>query len=481
MLRFRLPPIWLSLLVPAAYFTAASLGLFLIERGGGVATLWPAGAVLFTALVRRPRSEWPYLLLTCLLADLSSNVLTGSELLLSTGIGAIATSEAMIAALLFLGPNRSPRLTDYSDLARFAFAIVTACAVSALLGSLWMLSRNGVSPLTTFPWWLSADLVGLMILAPLLLTWTDGKTVRGRWPGFWVEMVILTIAVPIVLFESSAFDPAYRFILFPLLLLIAFRLGLPGATAGTTLAAFSAMWLSIRAYRPELGTLALNGDIRVIQAFVLTLFFSTVIAAIALERDTLMRRALADQQSALEGLNRRLFEQARLDSLTETGTRLKLKEDLELLSSRPIKSLHAIMCDVDHFKAYNDSYGHLEGDDALRRVAAALSKHFGEGANLYRYGGEEFLAILEDCSSDDAFRRSDLARREVERLAIPHRVSPFGRVTVSMGIAPRNPARQAGSTEWLKEADGALYEAKRRGRNRVALAPATGASNKSAA
>ena len=127
----------------------------------------------------------------------------------------------------------------------------------------------------------------------------------------------------------------------------------------------------------------------------------------------------------------------------------------------------ALMCDIDFFKQYNDSVGHLGGDMVLRDVAAALRGACREGDQVYRFGGEEFLIILYHCEIEGALERAEHFRAIVEQLAIPHLASPLGKVTISIGVSCLAPGGHPSTQAWLINADNALYEAKDRGRNRV--------------
>lgn len=189
-------------------------------------------------------------------------------------------------------------------------------------------------------------------------------------------------------------------------------------------------------------------------------------------RVTDLHRRLAFQNNELEELNRMLFEQSRQDPLTSLGNRLRLREDLQVLQSRTKRYGHnyaVALCDVDFFKAYNDRYGHLAGDDVLRRVAATISSGLRIGDTAYRYGGEEFLVVLPEQDADAATAITDRLRLAVADLGIPHADgTPDGVVTISAGVAVSTGAGDADGL--LKAADEALYAAKRDGRNRVARA-----------
>src|SRR5260370_29252466 len=140
-------------------------------------------------------------------------------------------------------------------------------------------------------------------------------------------------------------------------------------------------------------------------------------------RVTSIHRELARQSVELERLNHQLFEQSRADPLTKLGNRLRLREDLELIRARVQRYGHtycAVMCDVDGFKAYNDSNGHLAGDDVLCAVARALISTSREGDQAYRYGGEEFLVLLPEQSLDTGLPAGELYRQSPETMALPH-------------------------------------------------------------
>jgi len=125
------------------------------------------------------------------------------------------------------------------------------------------------------------------------------------------------------------------------------------------------------------------------------------------------------------------------------------------------------MCDVDHFKLFNDTYGHQAGDQVLQSVARALANGCRGGDQVYRYGGEEFLLILPAQSFEGGHISAERLRNAVEALNIPHAASPLKKVTVSMGVATIGAGEDKTCAAWLEEADTALYRAKRLGRNRV--------------
>jgi diguanylate cyclase (GGDEF)-like protein len=128
--------------------------------------------------------------------------------------------------------------------------------------------------------------------------------------------------------------------------------------------------------------------------------------------------------------------------------------------------------DVDHFKLFNDQYGHLAGDEALRQVARCLDKFSRADESLYRYGGEEFLLLLPDCNVDAASIAAGRLRRAVADMAVPHDARPTSPavVTLSGGVSCWAVGSSLSLADLLQQADDALFQAKSAGRNRVHVA-----------
>jgi len=191
---------------------------------------------------------------------------------------------------------------------------------------------------------------------------------------------------------------------------------------------------------------------------------------IAADRVTGLHKQVKDFQAALEQANGELQQLARTDALTQIGNRLRLHEDLVAIHDRAERYGHGYcvaIFDLDYFKSYNDTYGHLAGDEALRKVARTLAAYCRSGDGTYRYGGEEFVVVLSDQTLDSAIPAVDRLREAIAELRVPHAGRPDPQVvTISAGVASWRPGGET-STEMLERADGALYRAKLGGRNRV--------------
>lgn len=195
---------------------------------------------------------------------------------------------------------------------------------------------------------------------------------------------------------------------------------------------------------------------------------------IAAERTAALYRRLGDTAGELERANADLHHLARTDRLTELGNRRRLDEDLEALHARAVRDgdPYAIaLADIDHFKPYNDTYGHPAGDHALHAVAAALKATSRTADRVYRYGGEEMAVLLPATDLQAAGEAAERLRAAVEELAIAHESQPDGGgvLTMSIGVAAFPTGDDAGPDDVLDQVDAALYRAKEDGRNRVAL------------
>lgn len=178
-------------------------------------------------------------------------------------------------------------------------------------------------------------------------------------------------------------------------------------------------------------------------------------AEIALKQSAAHLKALADTDGLTNLSNRRAFDQA-----FATQTEHCISKGMPL---------SVLMIDIDRFKAYNDTYGHLAGDDCLRAVGRCLDKSVKRAADLVaRYGGEEFVVLLPNTDENGAAIVAEEFSRLLVDQNISHAGSEFGRVTASIGISTvTGKGLHFGSARILSEADGALYEAKENGRNQV--------------
>jgi len=189
----------------------------------------------------------------------------------------------------------------------------------------------------------------------------------------------------------------------------------------------------------------------------------------------LLNHQLQEQKQQLETVNQALQYLATYDDLTGVKNRRCFNEYLDTEWRRLAREeapLSLIMCDIDYFKLYNDTYGHQAGDECLRQVASVLRRSLKRPADLVaRYGGEEFVVVLPNTELQGAASIAELIRAEVQGLQIIHAKSAVSEyVTLSLGVACCIPSPMAHPDTLIAIADECLYSAKNSGRDRVSVA-----------
>jgi len=191
----------------------------------------------------------------------------------------------------------------------------------------------------------------------------------------------------------------------------------------------------------------------------------------AMQRIVQMRTSLLVLTRKLDAANQELKRLSASDGLTGIPNRRFFDEYMSREWRRARRNsthLSLMMCDVDHFKHYNDHYGHQAGDDCLRQVAHALSATMERGSDIVaRYGGEEFAVVMPETQIGGALVVAEKIRHAIHTLNLPHAGAPAARVSLSIGIAYMKPDTDDLPTQLIEHADRALYRAKHDGRDRV--------------
>jgi diguanylate cyclase (GGDEF)-like protein len=185
-------------------------------------------------------------------------------------------------------------------------------------------------------------------------------------------------------------------------------------------------------------------------------------------------RELVEENTNAQSINSTLKQLSLIDPLTQINNRLSVSKKLQtewMASYRQQTPLTIMMVDIDYFKAYNDSYGHLSGDKCLVKVAEVLNKNMHRPHDMAaRFGGEEFILILPETNSKAALKVANRIQKDIAKCSMVHqhnKVSPF--ITVSIGVATQIPTEGQSVGTLVEHADKALYIAKNNGRNRIEI------------
>ena len=457
------------------------LFLYLLAAWGGNALtltpaavsdlLWPANGLLLAFLLPIARRYWA----SYLAASIAINTLVhvffhfsaNRALLFSIG----NTIEILVAGLL-LAPREGvrPDLTRLRTLAKFlAFAVflapVTSTGFLEIVFTLWAsLSRPSI-----LSNWLSSDAMGLALMTPLFLAIESKELKRLFEPEKCLETIAilaLVAAVSIAVFTQPGLP--LDFLVIPAVLLAVFRLRGTGGSLAIMLVAAPAVYLTERAH----GAFSISGASSEHHGFFILQLFLCV--------NVVIMYAVNASLSATDRLQTEMtdaFHEADAMATTDYGTGLanRLSFDRQLAREwqaaiREQGIISLLFVDVDHFKLYNDHYGHLAGDACLRRIADILANAARRSTDMVaRYGGEEFALILPNALSGGAFTLADRILRSVVDAQIPHLPYTPGIVTVSIGVATMRPKPGDEKSGLVRFADHALYDAKRGGRNRISL------------
>ncbi len=186
-----------------------------------------------------------------------------------------------------------------------------------------------------------------------------------------------------------------------------------------------------------------------------------------------LENQLASKNKQLKSLNEKLEELVRVDPLMQIGNRYSFYEEIKKLHYRFMRygdPYGLYICDVDHFKQYNDTYGHQAGDQVLRTVAQCIKNSLREGDEAFRYGGEEIVVLLPLQQIDGTLASANRVLSTIASMNITHEKSSYGKLTISVGATACTCEHL--HTNWkdvLEEADQALYQAKENGRNQVCV------------
>jgi diguanylate cyclase (GGDEF)-like protein len=439
----------------------------------GQAIWWPTNGLALALLVRTDRSRWPAILAGVLMGSWAGTLLHGYPIS-SWIVNAIANSIGPLLAALNL--PRFKKLEDWLQqphlVVRFvAFALVLAPALSATIYAANVQRfMPGVDFWTALQTRGDSDMLGYAMFTPLVLVISGWKTYRQvRISELAMPVLLLTLvaATAYVVFWQSSYS--LTFVLVSVILLVCLRLGFAASVLAVNLLAVLATTATMHGHGPLTmgGGMVLDQRILLLQGFLaLTMVTVFSVSVIQIEREVFQQKLMLAYEE-MEKL-------ATTDALTGLANRRLFEESLKADWARALRSgesLALLTIDVDHFKSYNDRFGHPAGDLCLRAVAQSILSIAHRSTDLLaRYGGEEFLFLLPSATREDAARLAETIRLRIEQLNEQPESTIHCPVSVSVGCAAMTPGPGLAPNTLIAASDEALYRAKRNGRNRVELA-----------
>jgi diguanylate cyclase (GGDEF)-like protein len=449
------------------YFVADT-GLNLFAFSAGWTILWPLNGVTIALLICRPKSEWPAMLLGIGLG------MGLGEFLDANALGSVIWQRIFSLIEVALSAWFLPKFTVLEDwlrkpqiFVRFVCALVVGPLVSGVMAAVYFHLTTHQAFLSALDDWATADSLGIAAIMPLALSFRSPEMLGlFRRKTAWRTLMVLGVAFASAAIVFSVSQYPLLFLLYPTLLLVDSMLGFSGSALAVAVISFISVYLTTHAMGP-FGRWPAGLPVTRDVAFQLFLGFHLV-ALFPASIMILERRRMAAE---LLDSNAQLLLLASLDGLTGIANRRALDERFSQEWSRAIRvgtPLALVMIDIDHFKQFNDIYGHHAGDRCLQAVATALQAKMQRGQDhLSRFGGEEFALLLPHTDLQGAIHIAENLRLAVLDLAIPHRAGADGQVTISLGCAALKPVNGEEESRLLEAADAALYQAKSAGRNRV--------------
>jgi diguanylate cyclase (GGDEF)-like protein len=449
------------------------LGIVLSRQSEGVATIWLSNGLIFGLLITQPKRRWLAYFLAGLTADTLADLIYGDPFRVAFGVSLANSVEVVTSSLLLTLWFGSPLdLSKRKSLVGFLLvSVIGAAAITSALGAWWTVVQvGGSSWWPMFRTWYLGDMLGMALLAPMVI-----MIQRPQFFSMFERKHLLhtlSVLAPSVIITALVFndsrDPMF-FFMFPVFLLVAFRLGMAGTVVNILLVTLMAIGFTVKGSGPLMlisGEHMLLHRIVIAQLFAAVAIFTMFPVAALLEEKEALKNSLTESEARFRNL-------AHVDELTGLPNRRAFNLQFEQAWSEAFaanKPLGLVILDADHFKQYNDDIGHPAGDACLRKIAHVLVATIDPAEGFpARIGGEEFAVILTGTTQSRAHELAEKIRRSVEDLALPHSSSHCGVQTVSVGVAIRTPYRGQPSIDMMRMADQALYAAKRAGRNQVTV------------
>lgn len=467
------------MLLPAMYFISVKLCLAFAMTPEGTVIIWLPNALTLATLLYYRGQQYLLFMFLVIAAEIAGDVplFHWNEALM---LGLTNVAEVTLAYFLMRKVNMSSALHQLEDVIKF---IVAGPLISSLFGALigaavlQFIGKELTPYLSIVQAWWFGDALGLIIGTPLLLAILHHVRQEIK-PLHPVDVIVGVLSAGLLLMLMFAKNGLFHgvlitpTVLIPSMLYLASRTDLKFTAIAVAFFSFAVAML-ITAERNPFGDISASLTILHAQEFIAILGlacmgFTTLLARIR-DNERELEDHVASRTSELQLLNQKLEQLSVTDSLTGVANRRRFDEVLDLEWTRANRAQQPItlaILDIDWFKLYNDNYGHQAGDDCLRKVSAVLTANICRKGDLVaRYGGEEFVFIIPGMNAQHALKVSEKICKDIEALAIPHKKSIFGHLTVSIGVTSITPQSSQNAYMLIKVSDEALYEAKNLGRN----------------
>jgi diguanylate cyclase (GGDEF)-like protein len=440
------PSLYLGLAL--AYFIVGKLGLKLAFLDASASAVWPCTGIALAALLIFGYRVWPAIFVGAFLV----NFTTAGTILTSVSIATGNTLEAVVGCYLVTrfaaGRNAFQRSQNIFKFVLLAGMVGTA--ISASIGSATLVLAHLAEPSRDLSiwltWWLG-DGVGALVVTPLLLLWVENPS-RNWSRQQIIELTLLFFGLIATTwfvfgygFHNVVKNYPFEYLCFPFLVWAAFRFGRRKAATAICVLALVATWGTVNGYGPFV-RISQNASLLLLQSFMAIVAVTTMV--------------LAAETTAHKHAEEHVRQLAESDPLTGLANYRRLVEALDSEIKRYSRShspFAIVLLDLDHLKKINDSRGHLVGSRALCRLADILRLHSREIDLAARYGGDEFVLVLPETTTQSALL---VAQRISDRLRNESEDPPL---SVSTGVA-MYPFDGTTLDELLIAADRALYSDK---------------------
>jgi diguanylate cyclase (GGDEF)-like protein len=459
----------LALIFALVYFLV-DYGLNSFAFSSGWTILWPLNGVTIALLLRRRRRDWPAILIGVAIGTGFGEMFDGNSGVSEIFQRFFSVSEVGISALLLPSFKTLDRwLRTPQIFMRFVGSLVLGPGISGVMAAVYFHQTQHLTYLLGFNNWATADAIGIAATMPLTLSIrsTEMKSLfQGRTVFRTVTILVLAMAVTAGIFSVSRYP--LLFLLYPLLLYVDSVLSFPGAALAVGGVCLIAVYNSVHGWGP-FGVWP--EDLKVSRDVALQFFLGFHMVALFPASLLFMERRRLVETLRLN--NERLQTLASFDGLTGIPNRRSLDARFQSEWRRAVRAqtpLALLMIDIDHFKQFNDIYGHQAGDQALQAVAAALGAAMRRSEDLLaRFGGEEFAVLLPLTDVEGARIVAESLHAAIVAMGLAHSGSPGHSLTISIGCSGCLPTLEKDMSHLLRAADAALYRAKKEGRNRVCV------------